>query len=93
MAAPAQKLKHANGTEVTAQEAYDAFMNTRVLIVNNGITYEAINMKWYDTNSAQDDPTNVGFVGLKHVLEGVGGTVSLTTINVGDSSLVPTQQG
>lgn len=93
MAAPAQKLKHANGTEVTAQEAYDAFMNTRVLIVDNGITYEAINMVWYDNNSAQTDPTNVGFVRLKHVLEGVGGTVSLIAIDVGDSSLVPAQQG
>lgn len=31
--AAAIKLKHADGTDVTAQEAYDAFMNTRVLIV------------------------------------------------------------
>ena len=88
MAAPAQKLKHANGTEVTAQEAYDAFMNTRVLIVNNGITYEAINMKWYDTNSAQTDPTNVGYVSLSYV-SGSSGTVSISHIRVGDSSLKP----
>ena len=36
------KLKHADGTVVTAQEAYDAFMNTRVLIVKSGTTYESI---------------------------------------------------
>ena len=88
MAAPAQKLKHANGTEVTAQEAYDAFMNTRVLIVNNGITYEAINMKWYDTNSAQTDPTNVGYVQLSYVVDS-SGTASISTITVGNASLVP----
>ena len=88
MVAPAQKLKHANGTEVTAQEAYDAFMNTRVLIVNNGITYEAINMVWYDNNSAQTDPTNVGYVQLSYVVDS-SGTASITNIVVGNKSLVP----
>ena len=87
MAAPAQKLKHANGTEVTAQEAYDAFMNTRVLIVNKGITYEAINMEWYDNNSAQTDPTNVGYVKLSYVVDS-SGTASISTITVGNESLV-----
>ena len=61
------KLKHANGTEVTAQEAYDAFMNTRVLLVRDKTTYEAISMLWYDNNSAQTDPTNVGYVQLSYV--------------------------
>ena len=88
MPASPKKLKHANGTEVTAQEAYDAFMNTRVLIVYNGITYEAINMKWYDTNSAQTDPTNVGYVQLSYVVDSAG-TVSISAITVGNSSLVP----
>ena len=87
-----KKLKHANGTAVTAQEAYDAFMNTRVLIVNNGITYEAINMKWYDTNSAQTDPTNVGYVQLSYVVDS-SGTAAISTIMAGNASLVPTQQG
>ena len=81
-------LKHANGTEVTAQEAYDAFMNTRVLIVNKGITYEAINMKWYDNNSAQTDPTNVGYVQLSYLVDS-SGTASINNITVGDKSLVP----
>lgn len=86
--AVAKKLKHADGTAVTAQEAYDAFMNTRVLIVNNGITYEAINMEWYDTNSTQTDPTNVGYVQLSYVVNSAG-NVSISNIKVGNSSLVP----
>ena len=81
-------LKHANGTEVTAQEAYDAFMNTRVLIVNNGITYEAINMVWYDNNKTQTDPTNVGYVKLGYVV-GSSGTVSISATTVGNEALVP----
>lgn len=86
-------LSHADGTAVTAQEAYDAFMNTRVLIVNNLTTYEVLSMVWYDNNSAQDNHNAVGFVRLKYVFEGAGGTVSLANIEVGDSSLVPEQQG
>ena len=81
-------LKHSNGTAVTAQEAYDAFMNTRVLIVKDGTTYEAINMVWYDNNSAQTDPTNVGYVKLSYVVDS-SGTVSISTITVGNASLVP----
>ena len=83
-----KRLKHADGTVVTAQEAYDAFMNTRVLIVNNGITYEAINMVWYDNNSAQTDPANVGYVKLSYVVDS-SGAVSIRTITAGNSSLVP----
>ena len=81
-------LKHSNGTAVTAQEAYDAFMNTRVLIVDGEITYEAINMVWYDNNSAQTDPTNVGYVKLFTVYENLG-TLQMSPTEVGNSSLVP----
>ena len=81
-------LKHSNGTEVTAQEAYDAFMNTRVLIVRGETTYEAINMVWYDNDSAQTDPTNVGYVQLSYVVDS-SGTASISTITVGNASLVP----
>ena len=88
MANPLKKLKYADGTEVTAQEAYDAFMNTRVLIVNNGITYEAINMVWYDNNSAQTDPTNVGYVQLSYVVDS-SDTASISIIQVGNASLIP----
>ena len=88
MASRPKELKHADGTEVTAQEAYDAFMNTRVLIVKDKTTYEAINMVWYDNNSAQTDPTNVGYVQLSYVVDSAG-TVSISTITVGNASLVP----
>ena len=83
-----KRLKHANGTLVTAQEAYDAFMNTRVLIAKDKTTYEAINMVWYDNNSAQTDPTNVGYVKLSYVVDSAG-TVSISTITAGNASLVP----
>ena len=81
-------LAHANGTEVTAQEAYDAFMNTRVLIVEGDTTYEAISMVWFDNNSAQTDPTNVGYVKLLVVHSDLG-TPQMIKIEVGNSSLVP----
>ena len=84
-----KRLKHADGTLVTAQEAYDAFMNTRVLIVKDKTTYEAINMMWYDNNSAQTDPANVGYVKLSYLVDS-SGTVSISTITVGNESLVPT---
>ena len=80
-------LKHADGTDVTAQEAYDAFMNTRVLIDIDKSICEAVNMVWYDTNSAQDDPSNVGYVILSYVSNSTG-TASLSTLEIGDSSLV-----
>ena len=85
---PVLILKHADGTEVTAQEAYDAFMNTRVLIVKGGNTYEAISMVWYDHNSAQTDPTNVGYVQLSYI-EDRSSPASISIIMVGNSSLVP----
>lgn len=87
-----QKLKHANGTEATAQEAYDAFMNTRVLIVKDRNKYEAINMAWLDNNSAQTDPTNVGYVKLGYV-DNNDGVAHISPAEAGDSSLIPEQQG
>ena len=84
-----QTLKHADGAAVTAQEAYDAFMNTRVLLVaHTGTTYEANTMVWYDNNSVRDDPTNVGYVKL-YYLKGDSSTLQFYSISVGDSSLVP----
>ena len=85
-------LSHADGTAVTAQEAYDAFMNTRVLIVIGKDTYEAISMEWYDNNSTQDNTTNVGYVKLSSVYNN-SGTTQISSIEVGNSSLVPEQQG
>ena len=89
MAAPIKSLKRADGTVVTAQEAHDAFMKTRVLIVIDESTYEATSMVWHDNNSAQTDPANVGYVKLSYVTK-VGAAVVINEIEVGDSSLVPT---
>ena len=83
-----QALKRADGTYVSAQEAYDAFMNTRVLIVNNNTTYEALSMDWRDNNKTQTDPTNVGYVKL-YCLDNSAGTQRPIPIVVGDSSLKP----
>ena len=87
-------LRHANGTEATAQEAYDAFMNTRVLInaAGTGVS-EAVSMVWYDNNSGQNDPTNVGYVRLSIVYDNNNGGVGISTFEAGDSSLAPAQQG
>ena len=92
MASPTKSLKRADGTAVTAQEAYDAFINTRVLIVIDGTTHEAISMLWYDNNSAQNEPTNVGYVKLSYVTK-VDAAVVINEAEAGDSSLVPTSGG
>ena len=89
MANPQKTLKHADGTAVAAQEAHDAFMNTHVLIVDDKTSYEANSMLWYDNNSAQDDPTNVGYVKLSYVSQSAGAVV-FNDVNVGDPSLAPT---
>ena len=88
MASGGSSIKHADGTEVTAQEAYDAFMNTRVLIIQGGNVAEIISIVWYDNNSAQADPTNVGYVKLRYVVN-ISGTPSIGAIEVGNKSLVP----
>ena len=88
-----QALKHANGSLVSAQEAYDAFMNTRILLANpHGTTYEALTMAWYDNNSAQTDPANVGYVKLDYIKTD-SSSVQSHSVYAGDPSLEPTQQG
>lgn len=81
-------LKHADGRLVTAQEAYDAFMTTRVLIDESGRIYLATSIEWYDNNSAQSNPANVGFV-IMHYVNNVG---THNSVLVGDSSLKPSEQ-
>ena len=83
------QLKHADGTKVAAQEAYDAFMNTRVLINATGTgVCEAVSMVWYDNNSEQNNPTNVGYVILSIVYDNNGG-VGISTYEAGNPSLAP----
>ena len=61
-------LQHADGTEVTAQEVYDAFMSGNV-IIDFGDTSKGVQMMvkmiWADTNGTQTDPTNVAAVECK----------------------------
>lgn len=75
-------LKYADGTYVSAQKAYESFMNSRVLIVRNGVTYEAIGMEWHDINSTQDDPTKVTYVGL-HCVAGTSDSATIQNIQIG----------
>ena len=82
------KLKHHDGTNVTAQEAYDAFMNSRVVIVKGGTTFAALSMVWYDNNSTQNDLTNIGFVDLGYVTTD-GSKVVINYAYAGDPSLAP----
>ena len=83
-------LRHDNGTEATAQEADDAFMNTRVLInaAGTGVS-EAASRVWFDNDSAQNDPTNVGYVKLSIVYDNNNGGVGISTFEVGNPSLAP----
>ena len=81
-------LKHADGTPVSAQEAYNAFMNTRVLLVQNTTTYEAISMVWYDNNSAQTDPANVKYVELNYIKTDASPLQSYGA-SAGNSSFIP----
>lgn len=74
-------LQHADGTEVTAQEAYDAFMSGNVIIDLGNIALTALGITWVDNNGTNNDPNNVGYAEL---------VTSNTKIKivVGDASLI-----
>ena len=72
-------LQHADGTAVTAQEVYDAFMSGPVFLHADMMYVVPTNWAWVDINSTQDDPTNVGLVVIQ--------TSKISTIYVGDKSL------
>lgn len=77
--APKYILQKEDGSEVTAQEVYDAFMGGPVFLHHIDGTYLVpTQWSWLDINSAQDDPTNVGLVVIR---------TSDITINIGDTSL------
>lgn len=46
-------------------------------------------MVWYDNNSAQTDPTNVGYVKLNYVYPDSSGAAMFGGISIGNRSLVP----
>ena len=58
-----------NGEDVTAQQAYDAFMNGVVLVELKGKGMEMItSMVWRDSNGGQNNPSNA--VGVRFILNG-----------------------
>lgn len=59
-------LQHPDGSAVTAQEVYDAFMSGLVILSTNGGNLLALGIGWADANGGTDDPTNVVFVSVKN---------------------------
>ena len=72
-------LQHADGTAVTAQEVYDAFMSGPVFLYAEMRYLVPTGWTWVDINGTQDDPTNVGLVVIQ--------ASEISTIYVGDKSL------
>ena len=72
-------LQHVDGTAVTAQEVYNAFMSGPVFLYAEMRYLVPTGWAWVDINSTQDDPTNVGLVVIQ--------TSEISTIYVGDKSL------
>lgn len=71
-------LQKEDGSEVTAQEVYDALMGGPVFLHKEGMYIVPTQWEWVDINSAQDDPTNVGLVMVE------AGRIRFT---IGDTSL------
>ena len=66
---PTYTLQHSDGTEVTAQEAYDAYMAGGVRLMfsaNSTFFVDVIAMNWVDGNDEQLDPANVAFMIFAH---------------------------
>lgn len=59
---PKYILQKEDGSEVTAQEAYDALMSGPVFLHIETMYLVPPQWTWRDINSTQDDPTNVGLV-------------------------------
>ena len=75
---PKYILQKEDGSEVTAQEAYDALMSGPVFLhIETGYLVPT-QWAWVDINSTQDDPTNVGLVMVE---------ANRTQFIIGDTSL------
>ena len=71
-------LQKEDGSEVTAQEVYDALMSGPVFLHIEMGYLVPTQWEWVDINSTQDDPTNVGLVMIE---------AGRIRINIGDTSL------
>ena len=76
--APKYTLQKEDGSEVTAQEAYDALMSGPVFLHIEMKYLVPTQWRWVDINRTQDDPTNVGLVMIE------AGRIKIT---IGDTSL------
>lgn len=77
----AYTLQHPDGSEVTAQEVYDAFMSGQVMLfdVSNGVYWIPTSFYWVDANCSKDDPTNVVYAEVRYIYS----TGSLVSITIG----------
>lgn len=76
-------LQHPDGSEVTAQEAYDAYMAgaVRIRFVDDGEAFsDVIAMAWFDSSNASLDSSNVVFVAYELFINS-----SIKTIQIGAS--------
>ena len=71
-------LQKEDGSEVTAQEVYDALMSGPVFLHAEMMYLAPTKWSWVDINSTQDDPTNVGLVTIE---------AGRNQITIGDTSL------
>lgn len=57
-------VQHSDGTEVTPQEAYDAYMagSVRISVPADGMFVDVVGMQWEDASGAHADPANVVYV-------------------------------
>lgn len=75
---PEYILQKEDGSEVTAQEVYDALMSGPVFLHEEMGYLAPTGWVWLDINSTQDDPTNVGLVMVE---------AGSTRFTIGDTSL------
>lgn len=83
-AAPSYTLQHSDGTEVTAQEAYDAYMagGVRLALAGNTTAFaDVIAMSWVDSNGEQLDPANVGHVEFTYIFM----SMTFGVVNIGEA--------
>ncbi len=66
MASAIYTLQHDDGTEVTAQEVYDAFVSGRVLLnkADWGELHEVKGMAWLNADNTSTDPTAIVYTSI-----------------------------
>ncbi len=77
-------ITHEDGSKVTAQEVYDAFMSGTVILelaYGGGASLESavINLVWQGGTSGNGDPTNVNYVQLTAFVDG-----NMLTFDIGE---------